>query len=1234
MAWTMRPRGAALRALPLVLCGLAYLACALLPCTPALASPGDRSPAVTAPPAPSPLAARTRVALAEVSDGSHYRHLDLAAASRLALATAMLDAQRIEIVPDDEIALAIDRLGLKSPLEDEQLLEVGKAVRAQVVVAARCVEARYDDYNKQATVGLRARILDTRAGLAVRTCQVRGASARNGHPLSERQLVEDAVDEAGRLAIEELKRNLTVVGTIGLALDAERVRVTLTSADGVRIGTKLQAWDRDRQIADLVVTEVSEVGSACRLTRGSVRDLAPGTTVYVTEFAPAAEDETASGPAEGGRKKSHSKLGTAIGVILGVGLLYLAYQELTKDRNSSSGYVASFRGLQNRAQIQSGQTVQLEVGVTNSRGQAVPDDTEVEFLLLPAAGAARVRQAQAYLGSIESPKRTAAGIVETTFIAGTAGQSVQIVLQIGKFRSSIIVDIVSGVPASVTLASADPTIAANGVSSASIVATVTDGSGNPVVDGTVVTFETTAGEIVMGQVTTVGGEATTLLRSTQSAGPATVTASVGGVSSQPLVITFEPGAPSQVILSASKTNLRSGDGTATVTVRVLDLYGNPVPDTTRVTFGVQPATAGRFSVTQTATAGGQAATVFSAGATPQLATITCEAVDPAQNPPLPVQGSLEVNIAGTAPDEIQLLVSPATAPADGATTIQVRALVLQSGSPVADGTPVTFALTDNIGGSAAIRSRDLVTKDGQALALVASTSAGVATIRASSTSGSATPQDASFEFTGLPANAIILAVAASPIRIGQDNAGSPAQPGMAATTVTATVTDGRGQPVTDGTAVLFTTDRGTVSPRQAETTGGRVTVTFTSLTTGTAQITAESGTASAETTIQVLAGPAAALTVAATPLAVRADGNSFATVTCTVVDASGNRVDDGTRVTFEAWDRAVNGSGDSVERVFVTPEGRTLGGVVTGVLVSKLADANGQPIEQAAPPGSVFVTATVPSIQDPPIPGPATPVSNGAADVQFVSRFVSFIDLGVRPINVRGLDVVGNEAVATALVYDDQHNPVPDGTAVYFTASHGMIRGNNGSVGGVAQSYTSNGVASATILTPGGLATGILNEPTFDGFVRLTVSVGGPPGYIPADGLQMDFPGAVLFSGAAFTVDPSDPTAGPTTVLENGGKTSLYPTGDSITYTLTILDENENPVVDGTEIELATSKGLLDQAVVTTRGGVALATLRSTRTIDDDPIQLGPGTFTVSIPRGNGMANLVYNLPFTVIPPP
>jgi hypothetical protein len=78
--------------------------------------------------------------------------------------------------------------------------------------------------------------------------------------------------------------------------------------------------------------------------------------------------------------------------------------------------------------------------------------------------------------------------------------------------------------------------------------------------------------------------------------------------------------------------------------------------------------------------------------------------------------------------------------------------------------------------------------------------------------------------------------------------GTPSTPGNGATTTPS----GVAQPVHDGTQVTFTTSLGTIDPVTATTKGGQVTVQLSGNgQTGTAKITAFSGTVTASTTITV-----------------------------------------------------------------------------------------------------------------------------------------------------------------------------------------------------------------------------------------------------------------------------------------------------------------------------------------------------------------------------------------------
>jgi hypothetical protein len=216
--------------------------------------------------------------------------------------------------------------------------------------------------------------------------------------------------------------------------------------------------------------------------------------------------------------------------------------------------------------------------------------------------------------------------------------------------------------------------------------------------------------------------------------------------------------------------------------------------------------------------------------------------------------------------------------------------------------------------------------------------------------------------------------------------------------------------------------------------------------------------------------------------------------------------------------------------------------------------------------------------------------------VQFVSQRVAFIAVGADPLNIRGLDWVGHTSTIRADVFDAHHNPVADGTAVYFSSDYGMISGSGPSVGGVATSFTSRGTAEATLTSE---ADG--SNPAFNGKVTIRVVAGGLPGSTSA--VEVTAPNLVTFSGPALAEPESFVTL---------SKTTLHSVGDAMTITITVRDRNGNPVVDGVGITVSADLGTLDQTSLTTNRGVAQTVLR-TSTDSLTPTALGTGHVKVVV---------------------
>lgn len=528
-------------------------------------------------------------------------------------------------------------------------------------------------------------------------------------------------------------------------------------------------------------------------------------------------------------------------------------------------------------------------------------------------------------------------------------------------------------------------------------------------------------------------------------------------------------------------------------------------------------------------------------------------------------------------------------PADGTSTTTVTATIVDSkNAAVPDGTPVTFSAS-----AGAIAPAETTTTAGHATAILTAGSAAGTSVVTARAGGKESTVTVSF----LPSdqgNRGSIALQATPASIQVLNSGGP----DTESSVVATCRDAGGNLATSGD-VTFTSSLGSVigtAPINATT--GQATTNFSSSQTGDAQITASWSGASAQITIKVTAGPPHSVTAECTPSAIECDGNSFATVTVTITDIAGNPVTDGTVVDFTVQADATGGGNGSV-----TPELRTTAGKASALLFSRDSSGN------ASAPGTATVTAVVPRAKQitAGLPAPAVDISNHETQVVFTSLDVAEVHIGANPVNIRGWDFVNNTTTVEAVVYDSHHNPVPDGTAVYFSANHGMIYGTAGVAGKVAMSTTKLGHAQATVVSD---ASG---DGSWNGLVDVTATSGNVTLTVP--GLII-FSGPPLFANCSLTINPI----------------ALETTMDSATVVIIARDLNSNPVVDGTKITASATRGTLT-GNMTTLSGVVMLTL-NTSTDVTNPTPPGPGKLTISIDSGGTGLPVTLEQDYTIVPPP
>jgi hypothetical protein len=703
--------------------------------------------------------------------------------------------------------------------------------------------------------------------------------------------------------------------------------------------------------------------------------------------------------------------------------------------------------------------------------------------------------------------------------------------------------------------SANPgTIPADGISSSQVVARLVETTSRIPVRRQDVSFGATAGSINGLVQTDDTGSATATLTGLASGAASTVTVYYGRTLTAQTTVTFS--ALTLSVAPALSSIRADGQSTVDVVARLINAERNPVQGaridftTNRGTI-VSPVTtdaSGEARATlRSNTQTGAAQVTASFGALSQQTTVNFVA--------LPVVGS------------ILMEAETANLDADGADRTTITATVLDAANaPMPDGTPVTFSIS---GGSGSLISPEAVTTDGEAeVTYVASTTPGVVTIRA--TSG---PVTGTLRLTlgSLEPGSLAL------------TAGSPTvlADGLASTTLAAQVSDAFGNPVAAGTVVDFTTTLGAIEAVTPTDAAGIATARIrpNRFETGLARVTAASGEALRSIDVRFVSDAADHIVMVELDrprIGIIGTGSpQTATFTMEVRDRYGIPVDADHAVTVNFTIVPTGGATDAtlaVSSAQTNERGRVAAVVRAGT------DA-----------GVVEVRANVGGIVSAPI---RVAVHGDLPDAEHFS-------IAFERVNIAGLVYDGLRNGVTAHVGDALGNPVPDSTAVWFTANYGLIQG----------SAFTDAHAEATVWEI--TAAPRPSEGGSDGLVQITAQT------IAKDGSYITTSGNVMWSG--HTILEITSPVGPFAI----------PNGGSLTVQFRVRDANNNPLVGGTTIAAAATVGEVggDNAVELPDTQDDAYTFFSVTLSDDDSAEAAPPvgttlTITVASPNGNATASI------------
>ncbi len=435
---------------------------------------------------------------------------------------------------------------------------------------------------------------------------------------------------------------------------------------------------------------------------------------------------------------------------------------------------------------------------------------------------------------------------------------------------------VPGDVGNISLTATPSNLTADGYSTSTIRATVTDANGNLVADGKSISFTvvTGTGTLSANTATTINGVATVTYTASFTALTETVRAeAANGTTATVNIILIDQTVGSVSVSAGSSEIVADGISQTTISATIKDLSGVNVRDGIIVSF---TSTAGTLSSPTATTVNGVATVSLRSPTNLGFAEVRATAGG--------VNDTVTVNFVPGPPFRLTVLAIPATVQIKGTSSIEVI-VYDQYDNPVANGETLTFTA-----------------QFGTVSPLLATTSGGIASV--SYTAPSTIPASGHDTITVLTTNGVqgirtitITRPTVTGITLTANPTGLPAD-GSSQSTITATVTVSGGGKAADGMVVYFsiTSGGGSITPSDTTTNGTATAVLTSGTITGTAIIRAEAEGVSGTIAVEYTATPAS-LSLGLSQATVQSDNSDSSTITATVLDAN-FAVVEGITVTF------------------------------------------------------------------------------------------------------------------------------------------------------------------------------------------------------------------------------------------------------------------------------------------------------------------------------------------------
>ena len=841
----------------------------------------------------------------------------------------------------------------------------------------------------------------------------------------------------------------------------------------------------------------------------------------------------------------------------------------------------------------------------------------------------------------------AEALLTSGLTAGIATVSASVVVAESRVSAEHQFTIVNASPANVSL-SVDANIVSIGGSTSALIAVVTDSYGNPVSD-VLVSFQVLSGpaggEYIKPPTATTGssGTARTYFYSGQ------IPSDYEGVVLKAHVKNIESNTASLTIAGAPETirpsfntdwsldDINNGNGTYTlpISATVLDINSNGVVDGTTVYFKIEPAEGAVSSPVKTVNSVAVSSITYPSASAGKEVLLTASAGGK--------EGSITFTLPGFAVSYMTLTANPKTILADGKSTSEIKATLFDSNGSsanVPDGTTVSFSTDGGTLDPIVVR-----TEKGIAVTTLTSDKTALRYVFIEAQAGLYQADTyVYFDEIGNSVNQVGDIAITAYDEDGKDNPTIEAD-GISSVKVVAYLTKYDGTPVTTPTTVAFESDIGQITSFVRSDSLGYATASFSSGQVGTATISATVGNVLGYTSVVISPGlpRSVELSVSSTSVNVRGAGiNESLVITASVMDSKGNPVADGNLVRFRLvgsydTESSLSPEGDNSWESTELP---TLNGYATVSFHSGIR-AGTVRVEAIVLDSEHVPVVTSETTQFKVYGGPAYLDMTNVNDPFTESRMKLYTGPSNIYANEIGTDY--NQSTVTVTVADRYNNPVPPGTAVYFTTTGGYITNATG--------YTDeNGMATVTLFSANPFPT-IDNSSTIPNPNYGTQYPGSPVNF---NVYSWDFDGNGLYNDgiAVITAETEgmDHNGNNVTVWNYTqvifstnvsvfrvvGDTTSLNIGEVAQITITIHDYNGNPVVKDSELTIATTDGALSTSSITT-GDPGQVTFTTTLTNDLDPLVDSPGNAVISVsldsPNGVHTAQIENPIYLTISQP-